>query len=74
MSVFHLKEDGDPEGTPRAVKCLVSASQTRRGVIWTTAALLELWSGHFVDVAVPFVLSGFALAVCLFELAFFFPV
>lgn len=54
------------------VKCLVSASQLRRGIICGAAVLLELWSGHFVDVALPFVLSGFAMAVCLFKLAFFF--
>lgn len=72
VSVFHLKDDGEPEGTPRTVKCLVSASQMHRGVIWTVAVVLELYSGHFVDVALPFVLSGLAMAVCLFNLAFYF--
>jgi hypothetical protein len=73
VSVFHLKEDGQPEGSPMTVKCLVVASQMRRSIIWLAAALLELWSGHFVDVAVPFVLSGLAMLVCLFKVAFFFP-
>jgi len=72
VSVFHLKDDGEPEGTPRTVKCLVLASKMRRGVIWAAAAVLEIYSGHFVDVAVPFVLSGLAMAVCLFNLAFYF--
>ncbi|TAM51233.1 MAG: hypothetical protein EPN57_18460 [Paraburkholderia sp.] len=73
VSVFHLKENGEPEGTPTTVKCLVAASILHRGFISITAALLELYSGHFVDVVVPFWLSGLAMLVCLFKLGFYFP-
>lgn len=73
VSVSHLK-DGRPDGTPMTVRCYVQASSLFRAGTWISASAQAVYSNSFVDVAVPFAMAALAMLVCLFKLAFFFPV